>query len=293
MSKPLRDWTADEKNSGRFFASIALKYNIKAGGINHKLITTTLQSPKDSCPIFVGISVTRLASSSYSITGIVANTDCDLGQSPGSVRYQEGPGEIVKDLETMMKERFQEFVRKQPKPTGKPTKIIVYRGGVSETHYQRVLEEEFPKIQKARDLVYPGGPKPQITMLIVSNHHQYRFHDDRNGYVKANGEANGDTKNGNSPKPGTNVDCKVNDGRKKANYPKPGTILDRVHKVGTGWDFFLQSHPGSNGNVSPSSILRYSHTKIIAGETRPLRRHQGRDKGTSFLIGSRPSNTAF
>jgi eukaryotic translation initiation factor 2C len=251
------DWTKDQKVALRFFADLALKYNIKAGGINHKVNSTMLQNPNDSGPIFVGINVTKLPSNSCGIASVVANSGSDLSKWPGSIRCQQGSETLVQELESIMKERLTAFVGKK----ARPSKIIVYRGGVTEDQYQRVLDDEFPKIKRARDTVYSGEGGPKITMLIVSKGHQNRFHPVGNHIVRVDRKVNGESSDSKNAASGPMVN---------SSRPTPGTIIERKHDLEGAWDFFLQSHYAPDGIAGPSSP-KPAHYIVIKEEEKVCR----------------------
>lgn len=235
-----KDCTKEQKLSLRFFAELALKYNVKAGGINHKIKSTMLSNTKDNGPIFVGINVSHTASSLHGIASVVANIDSDLSKWPESIRSQQGRAKIVTELQDMMKERLTAFVGKE----GKPSKIVVYRAGVSDNQYQKVLDVEFPKIKEARDSMYPGSDKPKITMLIVSSGHQNRFHAVGNQVVNTDHAKNGDRKDITNTAT-TPLFASLN--------PGAGTIIARTTKVNGAWEFFLQAHNVQSARIGPSN----------------------------------------
>ncbi|KAK3065140.1 hypothetical protein LTR53_018278, partial [Teratosphaeriaceae sp. CCFEE 6253] len=88
-----------EKENGQdmYMGNLALKFNIKGGGINHT-VRETLAKPLDSKTMFVGIDVTHPSPGSSegapSIACVVASVDEHLSQWPGSIRAQTGRQEM-------------------------------------------------------------------------------------------------------------------------------------------------------------------------------------------------------
>lgn len=90
---------------------------------------------------------------------------------------------------------------------------VVYRDGVSEGQYDKVVNEELPPLRKACTEVYPASDQkmglPHFTIVVVGKRHHTRFY----------------------PTKETNAD--------RSGNPKPGTIVDRGVTEARNWDFFL------------------------------------------------------
>ena len=221
----------EKDNNGsrsQYLANVALKWNLKRGGINQQL-------PQDKWGILkqktmlVGIDVTHPSPGSQegapSIAGVVASINDKYGQWPASVSCQESRKEMVSGLEDMMVERLKIYQRHNNQAL--PQNIIVYRDGVSEGQYQKVLTEESPTIDAAIRRVYPPkGAMPKVSIIIVGKRHHTRF------YPTKQEEA--DQRSGN---------C-VN-----------GTVVDRGVTSERFWDFYLQAHTGIQGTARPAHYV--------------------------------------
>lgn len=200
--------------------------------------------------MFIGINLKYLPSNSHAVASVVANAGADVDKWPGTVRCQKGPAILVVDLQIMVKERMQRWM--DTKRAG-PSRIVVYRSGVSDSQYQKVLDEEFPKIQNARDTTYAGNVQPKITMIVVSNSQKRRFDPEGNDRAVAHREEHEKAiANGTKPE-GTKIS-------KLEPIVRSGTVIERIGQTaqGTGaWDFFLQSHFANSGTVSTPPSLRY------------------------------------
>lgn len=156
-----------------YIANILLKMNLKMGGTNHELAP---DSGMLEGTIYLGIDVTHPTGTESrpeapSIAGVVANIDNGLGQWPASIRIQESRKEMVTRLKEMVIERFESW-----KGASAPTKVLVYRDGVSESQYQAVLDEELPQLRQAVQDYYgnESDTLPKISIVIVGKRHHTR-----------------------------------------------------------------------------------------------------------------------
>lgn len=163
------------------------------------------------------------AKGSPSIAGVVASIDGHFAQWPASVVLQESKKEMVTCLEEMMVERLKLWSKKNNGSL--PTRIIIYRDGVSETQYQSVLNEELPPVRDAIKKVYGNRPKAALSIIVVGKRHHTRFYP-------------------------------VNeDGADHKGNPKNGTVVDRGITGVRFWDFYLQAHSGLQGTTRPAHYV--------------------------------------
>ncbi|KAG4268337.1 hypothetical protein FPRO04_12443 [Fusarium proliferatum] len=111
-------------------ANIALKVNLKLGGINqHKVMA-------------IGIDVTHplpgSPSDASSVSAMVASVDKFLGQWPVTLRVQRARQESGDHLTEMIKSRLGLWKTKDEHAT-LPKNILIYRDGVSESQYDMAL----------------------------------------------------------------------------------------------------------------------------------------------------------
>ncbi|KAI0195172.1 ribonuclease H-like domain-containing protein [Xylaria flabelliformis] len=218
------------KGQDQYLRNEALKVNLKFGGYNHNIQSPGLELINENKTMVVGIDVTHPSpgSSSHapSISAMVASVDSKLGQWPGTLSIQEEKREeMVSDLTEMLKSRLN-FWKSHRMPQTYPENILVYRDGVSEGQYSKVLEEELPQLRKACEQLYPAPDRqkglPRMTLIIVGKRHNTRFY--------ATKEADAD----------------------RSGNPKPGTVVDRGVTEARSWDFFLQSHAAIKGTARPA-----------------------------------------
>lgn len=215
------------KGQAMYLGNLALKLNIKGGGVCHTQNDMYPLDGSNTCMI-VGIDVTHpspgSAENSPSIAGVVANVNDEAGQWPGSLRCQKGKAEMVQGLTEMMLERLDLWQKHNKKL---PNKIIIYRDGVSEGQYNLVIQDELPSIQEAFRKRY-GDPNkwPKVSIIVVGKRHHTRFYPTNQGSA--------DQKNGN---------------------PLPGTVVDRGVTDHYLWDFWLQAHKGLQGTARPAHYV--------------------------------------
>ncbi|KAG7095760.1 hypothetical protein E1B28_006465 [Marasmius oreades] len=128
-----------EKGQPQYFANVALKVNMKLGGVNHALDPRSMSWLKQAPTMLVGIDVTHPSPGSVkgtpSIAAVVASVDANFAQFPASMELQETRKEMVTNLAQMMEARLKLFRAKNDNKL--PERVLVYRDGVSEVqeHY--------------------------------------------------------------------------------------------------------------------------------------------------------------
>ncbi|OJD25785.1 hypothetical protein ACJ73_02841 [Blastomyces percursus] len=235
------------KNQPQYFANVALKFNLKLGGVNHKLQPSKLGIISEGKTMVVGIDVTHPAPGSLptapSIAGMVASVDKVLGQWPASIRLQQqARAEMVSDLDQMLQSRLLLWQKNNAKSL--PENILIYRDGVSEGQYGKVLDEELPLLRSACKAIYPADKTkkglPKLTIIIVGKRHNTRFYP---------------------------TDLKDADNNSN---PNNGTVVDRGVTETRHWDFFLQAHTALQGTARPA------HYYVILDEIFNGRKTAGR-----------------
>lgn len=220
---------AKEQGQLQYFGNVALKFNLKLGGVNQLIDNTRLGIVNEDKTMVVGIDVTHpspgSASNAPSVSGMVASVDRWLGQWPADLRIQESRKEMVSNLDSMLKSRLLLW-KTQGKHQAFPENLLIYRDGVSEGQYQLVLDNELPLLRKACGELYPAPHTkkglPHITIVVVGKRHHTRFYP-----------------------------TKTEDADRSGN-PKNGTVVDRGVTEARNWDFFLQAHTALQGTARPA-----------------------------------------
>ncbi|KAF2153954.1 stem cell self-renewal protein Piwi [Myriangium duriaei CBS 260.36] len=224
----------DKRNPERpnhgLIGNVAMKFNIKMGGINQRMIGLDDLSPLDSETMVVGVDVTHPSPGSSeqakSIVAVVASENQDLAQWPASFQEQKSRQEILANFLVMMKERLQHWKSKNQESL--PTKVIVYRDGVSEGQYKAVVEYEIEQMNEAFKAIYDPAnkPRPKVTFIVVGKRHNTRFF------------------------PATKSTMDEPTGNCRA-----GTVVDRSITSPYIHDFFLQAHQGLKGTAKPAHYV--------------------------------------
>jgi eukaryotic translation initiation factor 2C len=127
---------------------------------------------------------------------------------------------MITDLKEMLIERLKLWNRVNK---SWPENILVFRDGVSEGEFHKVLNVELPKIKCAfKECGASKGYSPKLTLTIVGKRHHTRFYPTKAD--DADGQGN----------------------------PKPGTVVDRGVTSVYDFDFFLQAHAGLKGTARPA-----------------------------------------
>jgi len=238
---------AKDRGRDQYMANVALKFNLKLGGINQIVENKNLGIVDQNKTMVVGIDVTHPSPGSStnapSVSAMVASVDKFLGQWPATLRVQRARQENVDDLAEMLKSRLNLWKTKG-KHTVLPENILVYRDGVSEGQYDTVLSKELPQLRQACEQVYPPADTkkglPRFTIIVCGKRHKTRFY------------------------PTTEQDCD------RSGNTKPGTVVDRGVTEARNWDFFLQAHAALQGTARPchyyivhDEIFRQNYAKAI------------------------------
>ncbi|GBB83836.1 hypothetical protein RclHR1_01050010 [Rhizophagus clarus] len=219
--------------SPQYCANLSMKMNLKLGGVNSNLPEENLRLPNGDEVLFLGADVTHPKDKTgRSICAVVGSLDNQAARYVTKYRDQERSGreEILK-IDEMIKEILEEYCEYQQKKKNikkneivLPLSIIMYRDGVSESQFERVLKFELPKIKEACDK-FRQGYKPKVIFSVVGKRHHTRIYpiNPQNG--------NEADRNGN---------CLV------------GTVVDKKITHPTLNDFYLQSHYANQGTARPS-----------------------------------------
>ncbi|KAF7353951.1 Protein argonaute-2 [Mycena venus] len=221
----------------QFWANVALKINVKLGGIN--VITETVLSDPHNPTVVFGADVMHPApgtSGRPSFAAVVSSVDSNAAKYVVTQRVQMSRQELIPDLKEMVQDLLGNYMsyREQAekiKPSA-PKRLIFYRDGVSEGQFQQVLDNGTSKsCRLSKELKID----PRITLIIVGKRHHIRL-------FPANDR----------------------DADRSGNCPA-GTVVDREIGHPTEFDFYLQSHGGLLGTSRPAhySVL-YDENKFTA-----------------------------
>ncbi|MCO5610336.1 hypothetical protein L7F22_064572 [Adiantum nelumboides] len=213
-----------KRYNSQYLANLGLKINAKVGGKNNTLAVAL----PDLCSVFkrptiiFGADVTHPNpgdDSSPSIAALVANVDWPSAiKYVASVRSQPHREEMIEKLSDMVIELWRKFCDK----TGvRPERIIMFRDGVSEGQFDKVLQCEVHALKEAMQKAGGSGYNPLITWVVVQKRHHTRLYPADNN-------------------------------RDKSGNVLPGTVVDSTIVHPREFDFFLCSHAGIQGTSKPT-----------------------------------------
>jgi eukaryotic translation initiation factor 2C len=220
-----------------YMSNIALKFTFKLGGDVHRL--PGLNSLRGKCTIVMGADVTHPQAGSIvgcpSIAAVVGTVDDQFMRFPGSMRLNPSRQEVIQDLEDMVLERLKHW--SNVNKTLKPTSILFYRDGVSESQYAaiqavevRAIKSAFEKfIKSKKPNATPADCAIALTFVVVGKRHNTRF-------FPAARDQHQDDRKGN-----TNI--------------KPGFVVDSKIVSVPNVDFYLQSHQALKGTARPAHYV--------------------------------------
>ncbi|KAI4623448.1 hypothetical protein J4E80_003258 [Alternaria sp. BMP 0032] len=255
-------FSAPDKNYllAECITNIMMKINLKLGGFTHSV--EDVQSCLSQQDVMVlGADVVHAGPSAFdgcpSIASIVGSVDYSAGRCLGSARLQriekeakDDKGnakleqitdrEIIQEVEAMVTERLEDWIRHSEKKTP-PKNILYYRDGVSATQYEQVKLKELQAIRDAYSkLANKFGTTSEVglTAVVVTKRHHTRFY------------------------PMSHKLPDPSRGEKKPTYPdrdafgnyntKPGLFVDQLVTSPYYQDFFLQSHSAIKGTAKPT-----------------------------------------
>jgi eukaryotic translation initiation factor 2C len=231
-----------ENNVGKltdpaFQANLALKFNVKLGGINHRVEDATMQIlRRKNGTMVVGANVTHPGVGSLphcpSAAGVVATIDTTATTYPGSLRLQRSKQEIIEHFDDMICKRLHSWHQANG---SLPSNILVYRDGVSDGQFAHVKRFELPGIQRGCDRAAQSlqvqDYRPGVTLVVCGKRHHTRF------YPRLRRPGHADTNT-----PGWMVDGNQNF--------HPGLVVDDASiRSPYHFEFHLQSHKAIRGTV--------------------------------------------
>ena len=210
------------------YARVGLRMNLKLGGQNHMINTLDLDFFANDKTMVVGINVivARSASqeSSRTVAGLVASADSRLAQWPAEISVQRGRDPLIHNLDEMLGSRIRYWAENHHHTL--PQDILIYRSTASGWKHKAWVNQELPLIKNAcrasKLMRHAQGDLPRITVVLVDENHDARFHPT----ADTEGHSSGS--------------------------PLAGTVVDRGIVEPRQWDFFLQSHNPTQGPNQPT-----------------------------------------
>ncbi|KAF8125615.1 Piwi domain-containing protein [Boletus edulis] len=207
-----------DRGQPQYFANVALKVNMKMGGINHTLDATSGAWLKSASTMIMGMDHVHVPTAS--IVAVVASVDEHFAQYPAALAIRRSKVETMATapLGTVFISRFELY---RAHNDGKlPERVILYRDGVSESQFMQVRQYELKQMKKAFE--HFDSYQPKLSIVICGKRHHTRFYPTKPEDAAADGN------------------------------PLPGTVVDRGVTPAYEFDFFLQPHGSLKGTARPT-----------------------------------------
>lgn len=213
--------------------NVGAKLNVRVGGRNHRVdsLATHFPNYNKEGVMILGADVVHPGGKSHagtpSIAAVVGTIDKELISYRGSARYQQSLEEIILDMQTMARERFEAY--KAHNAGNLPTNILYYRDGVDEGRFPRLLTEEVDTIRLAWNAASKTTPQAKtlskITAVVVTKRHNTRFFPKKEFPKLPNGNC------------------------------LPGTCVDSAITLPYHFDFYLLSQNTIQGTARPAHYI--------------------------------------
>ncbi|WVQ97314.1 hypothetical protein IAU59_004425 [Kwoniella sp. CBS 9459] len=208
-----------------YTGNLVMKIQSKLGGLTHSVPISTLPGMVEGRTMLLGgdLGLPPIKSGNEAVPTVACtiatyNAACDTYSA--QIRLQEGRGEIIQDLSSMIEEHLKIF----KKHNGDyPERVLIFRDGISEGQYAAALHYEHQAVLKACQKLQPAY-RPRLLMCICAKRHNTRFF----------GSERDIDRSGNLPS---------------------GLVVDSVVTHPYAFDFFLQAHAGRVGTARPTHYI--------------------------------------
>ncbi|KAG0331995.1 hypothetical protein BG004_001425, partial [Podila humilis] len=159
----------------QYLANVALKVNVKLGGTNTKLGQQAVPPiAMREVTLIVGADVNHASPAETdrpSIAVVVGSVNGEASKYAASIRFQGTKTEIISDFGSMVAERLKAF---RQSTNQIPTRILVYRDGVSEGEFAQVCDTEVKSIRAGCQSL-SARYAPKITFIVAQKRHHARL----------------------------------------------------------------------------------------------------------------------
>jgi eukaryotic translation initiation factor 2C len=217
----------------QYYNNVALKVNVKLGGINSYPISQIYSGLNKEPSMIVGADVTHPGPGVRdrpSIASLVSSFDATFSRYAAFTRVQSPRVEVIEELEDMFLTALRYFHHVNHVT---PRRIIFYRDGVSEGEYQtieeveiRALSDAWNRFAELPESGIPTGVPVPLIFIVVGKRHHLRFFQGAGPNIKD-----------------------------KTGNVFGGLVVDKDVTSPNKSDFYLQSHPGLKGTSRPSHYI--------------------------------------
>uniref|UniRef100_A0A803LZQ5 Argonaute 4 n=1 Tax=Chenopodium quinoa TaxID=63459 RepID=A0A803LZQ5_CHEQI len=177
---------APQRVNEQYLTNLLLKINAKLGGLNHRLaVERNIPVLIDKPMIILGMDVSHGSpgqSGVPSIAAVVSSRPTSIYKYRASVRSQSPKVEMIDSLYKplpggkdggIIRELLEEYYSSSDRPV-KPSQVIIFRDGVSESQFKQVLNIEFEQILQACKALDESW-SPKFTIIIAQKNHHTKF----------------------------------------------------------------------------------------------------------------------
>lgn len=212
-----------------YLRNLLLKMNAKIGNVNMRIPGSNFRKVGDNF-MLIGVTVNHAAPlfklhTPESVAAMVGSIDKRAGKYTSSFRCQDSKMPHIVDFAEMVEELLVKFYDSW---SFLPQNIVVFRNGVADGFFAKVLELELAPMRKRFKEIgekFMSNYDPKVTFIVMQRGHHTRF-------VSLNDEF-----------------------RDLSHNVPPGTVVDRVVAHPQLYDFFIVSHNGIQGVSRP---MRYT-----------------------------------
>ncbi|OXA37659.1 protein argonaute-2 [Folsomia candida] len=219
-----------------------LKLNSKLSGTNFSIQQLNELYFKERTMI-LGADVTHPSPNSMapSIAAVTASFNMSCMGYSMHIQPQKSRQELIKNMGDILEKQLTKFFETN---RAYPTRILMFRDGVSEGYFDEVKAEEYAQMRDVCEFTSEkfGIPKIKITFVIVKKRHHTRFQP-------------------------TNA----TDGVGKFYNIPPGTVVDTKIVHPSEREFFLNSHVGIQGTSKPTRYhVIHDDTNFTMGDLQKI-----------------------
>ncbi|KAK6513576.1 hypothetical protein TWF506_008015 [Arthrobotrys conoides] len=219
---------ANGKAADSYCNTLALKVNLKCGGVNHSTqsdpgLQGIFPGLKSNSVMLLGADVSHSGRRDLpSITAIVGTYEPSHSRPYSEISYQTNK-EMIESMTEGVRNHLKRF---HTMHRTLPRYIVMFRDGVSESQYRQVLDQEVVAIDVAIDRALQelgsgtAPERPKLMVLVVGKRHHTRFFP-----------------------PGAKDDHQKT---------LPGLVVDRAVTAIYEKDFYLQAHGAIQGTPRPA-----------------------------------------
>ena len=195
---------------------VIMQINAKVGGVPWAIQGLPLS---DAPTMVIGIDVFH-KKGAHSVLGFCATTDKNFARYVSLPKINAPSEEISAQISESVVQALTQFNNENQRF---PSRIVVFRDGVSDSQRSAVLEGEIPQFKLAFEKIRSSGGSlaadPAIIFLVVNKRINARFYHNQGG---------------------------------KVNNPPLGTIVDRAVVQKNGYDFYVMPAKATQGAMTPT-----------------------------------------